>query len=243
MLEHFLHIFNKETKCLVQYFKGNCDKPYIDVRDPITRFTLFSIGETAFGQNFQKDTKREDYLNAIHYYGEAFVYRIARPWFLIPWLYKLSPSGKRYQKVLKVLNDFSSSVISQRIAPTISRVVGEDITTSSGYTIPKGCNIRINIYDLHHRPEYWENPEKFDADRFLFENVSKRHPYSYIPFSAGDRNCIGQKYGKLEMKAALYGILRSFRMEAITKPADMRHKGDIVLRPACEMRIKFIPRD
>uniref|UniRef100_A0A6P7H624 Gustatory receptor for sugar taste 61a-like n=1 Tax=Diabrotica virgifera virgifera TaxID=50390 RepID=A0A6P7H624_DIAVI len=36
-----------------------------------------------------------------------------------------------------------------------------------------------------------------------------------------------QKYGKLEMKAALYGIIRSFRMEAITKPADMRHKGDI----------------
>ncbi|CAG9830840.1 unnamed protein product [Diabrotica balteata] len=355
ILEDFLHIFNKETKHLVQYFKGNCDKPYIDVVDPITRFTLFSIGETAFGQDFQEDPKCEDYVQAVHDYGEDFIYRIVRPWFLIPWLYKLSSSGKRHQNVLKILNDFSSMVIRERSKsfdsdinsnqykskrmrlldlmlstkiklggiddegikdevngfifgghdttgtalchalllvaneplvqeeiyqeiitvtgntdepnyyqlaqlrymdrcikeclrifpsiPSISRVAGEDITTSSGYTIPKGCNIRINIFDLHRRPEFWENPKKFDADRFLLENVLKRHPHSYIPFSTGSRNCLGQKYGQLEMKAALYGILRSFRMEAITKPADMRHKGDIVLRPACEMRIRFIPRN
>uniref|UniRef100_A0A6P7H6N8 Cytochrome P450 4C1-like n=1 Tax=Diabrotica virgifera virgifera TaxID=50390 RepID=A0A6P7H6N8_DIAVI len=114
MLENFLYIFNKETKQLVQYFRENCDKPYIDVVDAITRFTLFSIGETAFGQDFQGNPKREDYVQAVHDYGEAFVYRIARPWFLIPWLYKLSPSGKRHQNVLKTLHDFSSRVIRER---------------------------------------------------------------------------------------------------------------------------------
>lgn len=75
--------------------------------------------------------------------------------------------------------------------PVMNRILGEQVVTKSGYTIPKGCNVLINIYDMHRSCQLWENPEKFDPDRFLPENTVNRHPFAYLPFSAGGRNCIG----------------------------------------------------
>lgn len=78
--------------------------------------------------------------------------------------------------------------------PFISRVAGQTIKTHSGYTIPKNSVLNIYIYDLHHSPQVWEDPEKFDPDRFLPDNIAKRHPFAYVPFSAGARNCIGMNF-------------------------------------------------
>ena len=59
------------------------------------------------------------------------------------------------------------------------------------YVIPKGCSIGIATGNLHRDPDVWNDPETFDPERFLLENVKGRHPFAYVPFSAGPRNCIG----------------------------------------------------
>ncbi|KAJ8915088.1 hypothetical protein NQ315_014343 [Exocentrus adspersus] len=126
--------------------------------------------------------------------------------------------------------------------PFIGRVTGEDIKTCTGYTIPKGTDINIYIFDLHRLPQYWKDPEKFDPDRFLPENIANRHPFAYLPFSAGSRNCIGQRFAILEIKAALCGILRKFKLKSIDTPQQIKFKSDLVLRPFNEVKVKFVLR-
>ncbi|XP_053613693.1 cytochrome P450 4C1-like isoform X3 [Plodia interpunctella] len=125
--------------------------------------------------------------------------------------------------------------------PVISRTIGETLKLSN-YTIPKGTMCNIHIYDLHRREVLFNDPLRFDPDRFLPENSVGRHPYAYIPFSAGPRNCIGQKFAMIEMKSALSGILRRFELEPVTRQADVVIPADLVLRTTQPVYINFKKR-
>lgn len=76
--------------------------------------------------------------------------------------------------------------------PLISRIATVDIQLPSGYFLPKGATVLINIYDLHHNPDIFPDPGTYNPDRFLPENCVNRHPFAYLPFSGGPRNCIGK---------------------------------------------------
>lgn len=58
--------------------------------------------------------------------------------------------------------------------------------------MPKGTSALIAPWAIHMNKDIYPDPEKFDPDRFLPENSANRHPFAYIPFSAGSRNCIGK---------------------------------------------------
>lgn len=77
--------------------------------------------------------------------------------------------------------------------PLVGRLASQDLTTPSGFVIPKGVEILVHIYDLHRNSDIYPDPEKFDPDRFLPENTADRHPFAYLPFSGGPRNCIGKE--------------------------------------------------
>ncbi|XP_054706474.1 cytochrome P450 4c3-like [Uloborus diversus] len=133
---------------------------------------------------------------------------------------------------------------SQRLFPSvpmIGRHLNEDINFD-GYTIPKGTTLHLNFYVLHRNPEVFPNPEKFDPDRFLPENSLNRHPYAYIPFSAGPRNCIGQKFAMLEEKIIISNILRNFEVSSIDPRDKLQLIIEFTLRAANPVRLKFIPK-
>ncbi|XP_069949156.1 cytochrome P450 4c3-like isoform X2 [Cherax quadricarinatus] len=125
--------------------------------------------------------------------------------------------------------------------PILARELKEEVVIDN-YRIPAGTTVMVVTYSLHRDPAQFPKPEVFDPDRFLPENVSKRHPYAYIPFSAGPRNCIGQKFALMEEKILLSNILRKFRVESVTRREDLRILGELILRPENGNTLKLTPR-
>ena len=62
----------------------------------------------------------------------------------------------------------------------------------NGKVLPAGSTFGIAPFFLHRNPDHWQDPDEFIPERFLPENSNKRHPFAYVPFSAGPRNCIGK---------------------------------------------------
>ncbi|XP_058809035.1 cytochrome P450 4C1-like, partial [Phymastichus coffea] len=105
--------------------------------------------------------------------------------------------------------------------------------------IPADSHIMVHLYDTHRDPHFWQQPDRFDPDRFLPENSRNRHPFAYIPFSAGPRNCIGQKFALMELKLLIGQIIYNFRLEPIDKIHELKLMADIVLRPLNSIKLKF----
>lgn len=75
---------------------------------------------------------------------------------------------------------------------TTPRIVQEDMVLLGNY-IPKGTEWAIDIHSLHHDPEIWKEPYKFDPDRFLpGGEVDNQEGITWVPFSHGQRQCIGK---------------------------------------------------
>ncbi|XP_055385920.1 cytochrome P450 6g1-like isoform X1 [Condylostylus longicornis] len=80
-------------------------------------------------------------------------------------------------------------------------------------SIKSGTPIHIPIYSIQRDENYFENPNKFDPERFTINNKKKIVPYSFMPFGVGPRNCIGERFGLLQTKIGLLYFLKSHKLE------------------------------
>uniref|UniRef100_A0A224XIE3 Putative cytochrome n=1 Tax=Panstrongylus lignarius TaxID=156445 RepID=A0A224XIE3_9HEMI len=126
--------------------------------------------------------------------------------------------------------------------PYISRLIVDDLMLSGNVTVPLGVNVVVLPYFLHRDARYFSDPDVFNPERFTVENCKARHPYAYIPFSAGPRNCIGQKFAMMEMKIVLSTIIRFVKIESVTKPEDIKVFPFVVLKANESVLIKCKPR-
>ena len=126
--------------------------------------------------------------------------------------------------------------------PAIGRHLREEAIID-GYQVPAGTTAIIFSYQLHRDPEQFPEPEKFDPERFTPENSAKRHNYAYIPFSAGPRNCIGQKFAMMEEKILISRVLRSFEITSTVERKDLKIIGETVLKPKDGIFLQLKRRD
>ena len=82
--------------------------------------------------------------------------------------------------------------------------------TLDGYDIPAGSAVMMSPYFTHRHPDFWENPLKFDPERWTPELEAARHPYAYNPFAVGQRICIGNNFSLLESHILLALLARRF---------------------------------
>jgi cytochrome P450 len=137
---------------------------------------------------------------------------------------------------------YSAMVVqeSMRLFPPVwaleRQAVEDDVV--GGYHVPRKALIALSPYLLHRHPAYWENPEGFDPDRFLPEQVEKRPKFAYLPFGGGPRQCIGMGFAMMEAQMLLARIVQRFRLELI--PGERVEPDPVVtLRPLGGLRMRL----
>ncbi|XP_021707901.1 probable cytochrome P450 313a4 [Aedes aegypti] len=119
------------------------------------------------------------------------------------------------------------------VVPIMARVTNNDVKLDEHHTIPANCNIILGVYQMHRDPNIWgPNAEQFNPDNFLPENAAKRHPYAYLPFSAGPRNCMGLRYARIAMKVTAAHILKKYRLRTSLTLEELRVSYGVMLNIA-----------
>lgn len=101
--------------------------------------------------------------------------------------------------------------------------------------IPRGSNILIPILPMHYSDEFFDAPREFRPERHLEErSMTTGNPFIYVPFSAGPRNCVGQKFAMYELKSIVSKILRNFEISVTKQHMDEDIPpvvAELILRP------------
>lgn len=103
-----------------------------------------------------------------------------------------------------------------RLYPTASLIVTRQAAAARTYGhvyIPAGMNVQVDVWGLHHDEKFWNEPQKFIPERFSPENKSQIQPYTFMPFGAGPRNCIGSRFAMLETKIAVARIIKDYELK------------------------------
>jgi cytochrome P450 len=88
-----------------------------------------------------------------------------------------------------------------------------------GWDLPAGVNLAPCEYLAHRRPDVWDEPARYNPDRFL---GTKINPYAFFPFGGGVRRCIGAAFANFEMKIVVAHVVPR---------ADLRIANDYRMRP------------
>ncbi|XP_075972680.1 cytochrome P450 4d2-like [Anticarsia gemmatalis] len=121
--------------------------------------------------------------------------------------------------------------------PLIERRMNKDCEVGS-LKLVKGTSVMINIYQTQRHPDLYDDPLEFRPERFA---TPLKNPFNFLAFSAGPRNCIGQKFAMMELKVMVSEIIKHF----IILPSHIQPElsADLVLRSKNGVHVKLMPRN
>ena len=134
---------------------------------------------------------------------------------------------------------------SMRLLPPVPLIGREtlDELELSDLVVPKGVTLLINFFNLHRREDVWgADANSFNPDHFLPENEAQRHSHSFLPFSKGARNCIGENYAMLAIRIILIKFLRHYKITTDLKYEELNFKADITLKICEKLVVKIVKR-
>ncbi|XP_077224377.1 abscisic acid 8'-hydroxylase 4-like [Tasmannia lanceolata] len=110
---------------------------------------------------------------------------------------------------------------SLRMASIISFTYREAVADVEykGYLIPKGWKVLPLFRNIHHNPEFFPDPHKFDPSRF---EVAPK-PNTFMPFGNGVHACPGNELAKLEMLILVHHLVTKFRWEVVGSQSGIQY--------------------
>lgn len=129
-----------------------------------------------------------------------------------------------------------------RLYPTLP-VFGRsarDGVSLGGYAIETNAPVFVSPYVTHRDPKFWDQPAKFDPDRFCPSRSCDRHEFAYYPFSAGPNGCLGREIAMTEAVVALATLFREYHVEFADGDAgDIGVDSAINLQPDRDLHVRF----
>ena len=130
---------------------------------------------------------------------------------------------------------------SMRLLPAVWGIGREAINDDEmdEYYIPAGMTIMIPIYLMHTHPDYWDNPDEFNPDRFASDNVPDR--WVYMPFAGGPRKCIGNNFAMMEAQLALATLAQKYSLK-LRSDQKVEFDPGVTLRPKSDLIMEITRR-
>lgn len=136
-------------------------------------------------------------------------------------LKRLTYTGQVVDEVLRIYPPGHTLV---RTAATTTELVGREV--------PAGRIVAVSIWAIHHNPDVWSEPHRFDPDRFAPDHngdAPRRDRYAHLPFGGGPRSCIGEHLARAELVIGAATVLRSCRLRSLVE--DPKFSAGVTFRP------------
>jgi len=150
------------------------------------------------------------------------------------------PTFSDVPKLTYATNVFTEAMRLYPPAWILTRQATKDCTIGE-YLVPEGTDVLMSQFVVHHDPRFFENPEKFDTDRWTKEMRTKFPRFAYFPFGGGPRSCVGEPFAWMEGVLIISRMAQGWNL-SLAQKNKVEMLPRITLRPKNGIKMKVTKR-